>query len=143
MSDLGKIREKKNRVVLLRMLSMLLLCGMLVGFAGSAMSTPMKVYAEEEVVSEETELVTPQIEVRPLTFKDWFGLVFCIALGIGVCLWVAFYGDPKERERLRNKKIKEQMAQEAARKAAREALLKKKEEEVQTEGSEAKDATEE
>lgn len=90
--------------------------------------------AEQAAVSQETEeageAATGQAEVRPFTFRDWFGLVFCCALGIGICLWVALYGDPKERERLRNKKIRKQLEEEEKMKALREEIKRKKAEEA-------------
>lgn len=95
---------------------------------------------EETETPEEEKTAGQEIEVRPFTFRDWFGLVFCSALGIGVCLWAALYGDPKERERIRNKKIRKQLEQEALMKAAREEKKRKEAQEaarVET-GEEAK-----
>jgi len=72
------------------------------------------------------ETIVPPVEVRPFTFRDWFGLVFCIVFGVGICLVVAFYGDPRDRERIRNKKLKEQLAQKAAKEESRKKSTQEK-----------------
>ncbi|MBQ9767154.1 MAG: hypothetical protein IJW37_03530 [Lachnospiraceae bacterium] len=146
------MKEKRNRSAR-KAVSLWLLCSMLLGVFGCALGSPVTAYAETETVTEESQDATAvatdgtttgqQVEVRPFTFRDWFGLVFCCALGIGVCLWVALYGDPKERERLRNKKIKKQMEQEALMKAVREEKKRKEAEEAARLEAEAKAAEEE
>lgn len=148
------MKEKKKKHGMARALAMLLVCGITVGIAGSGVGTNVTAYAETAAVEDGAEAAenmqtedtttekqtevraatdgtaTQQMQVREFTFRDWFGLVFCCALGIGFCLWVAFYGDPKERERIRNKKIRKQLEQEALMKAAREEKKRKEAEEA-------------
>lgn len=140
-----KRRMEKRSVTGMVCAGLLLACGALGSLVSVTAEEPMAVYAaaempeelsaeeknvqvtdasetaaEETKTPEEEKTAGQEIEVRPFTFRDWFGLAFCSALGIGICLWAALYGDPKERERIRNKKIRRQLEQEALMKAARE-----------------------
>lgn len=82
---------------------------------------------EESTAEEQTQV---GIQLRPVTMKEKFVLFVCFLFAVTICIIVVIWGDPRERERMRNKKLRKQLAEEAARKAAREERLRKQAEEA-------------